>query len=652
MHGTPLVLGSRIGSGGEGAVFELAGDEGRVAKIYHKPVSPEKSDKLRCMVDLACSDLTAFASWPVATVHDGRRGPVAGIVLPRVSNHDQIHTLYSPAHRKLKYPDKDWSFLVHVAMNCAAAFASIHEKSHLIADVNQGNVLVSPNGTVFLIDCDSFQVAADGRVFLCEVGVSHFTPPELQGINLRSVLRTENHDCFGLAVIIFHLLFLGRHPYAGRFLARGDMPLEQAIHEYRFAFSKSASSLQVAAPPNTLPMEAIAPSVACLFERAFTKGSERPGQRPTAKQWYAALKELRLKLRDCPADGGHMYSAAVPECPWCAIMHRKGPNFFSSVTVYRITMGAFEIGEEIPQLWRQIEAAPPLPTERASAMQAAQLPTLAGAPPSEAIEGSRIIVLTARWVTLAIALLTIAMLWSPAINEVSIPLCIVLVLIWGYLELGSGFGRERWRRRKACLARQKDLDEVNAEWASMVFHYTTEFEMAQMKLAGAHDRVYNLKARYDEEYQKLEKDKVNRQRNQLLRKSFLSEANIDNISDGWVAMLASYGIETAYDIDPSRAIEIAGLSRNQVESMRAWRRRVEAEFRFDESQGVPAADLSALAKKYLHMRRELEKTLRDGPATLQRLALKARKSLNDIDRRTTLAEIALAQAEADLAALR
>ena len=137
------------------------------------------------MVDLQCPELIKFAAWPVETIHAAPRGPLAGIVLPRATEHGPIHTLYSPAHRKLKFPDKDWAFLTHVAANCAAAFHTIHERSHVIGDVNQGNVLVSARGTVFLIDCDSFQVTTEGKVFPCEVGVAHFTPPELAGHNLR-----------------------------------------------------------------------------------------------------------------------------------------------------------------------------------------------------------------------------------------------------------------------------------------------------------------------------------------------------------------------------------------------------------------------------------------------------------------------------------
>ena len=135
-------IGKQLGTGGEGSVFELPGDSRYVAKIYHHPVANEKAEKLRLMASLASEDLTKFAALPVATLSNARNGSIVGLVMPRVSGHSEIHNLYSPAHRKLKFPDKDWTFLVHVAMNCAASFDALHLKSLVIGDVNQGNVMV------------------------------------------------------------------------------------------------------------------------------------------------------------------------------------------------------------------------------------------------------------------------------------------------------------------------------------------------------------------------------------------------------------------------------------------------------------------------------------------------------------------------------
>src|SRR5262249_47615448 len=139
-------------------------------------------------------DLCRFAAWPTATLHDTRGGPLVGFLMPRFDGYRPVHMLYSPAHRRSCFAQADWAFLAHAAANRAAAFDAVHGHGHVVGDVNQSNVLVSDKGLVALIDCDSFQVRADGKAHLCEVGVGQYTPPELQGQSFRGVERTPNHD--------------------------------------------------------------------------------------------------------------------------------------------------------------------------------------------------------------------------------------------------------------------------------------------------------------------------------------------------------------------------------------------------------------------------------------------------------------------------
>jgi DNA-binding helix-hairpin-helix protein with protein kinase domain len=97
------------------------------------------------------------------------------ILMPKVIGYE-LHKLYSPAHRKQLFPKADWAFLVNTARNVAAAFDAIHAYGHVIGDVNQKNAIVASNSVVKLIDCDSLQIAASGKLYLCEVGVPDFTP--------------------------------------------------------------------------------------------------------------------------------------------------------------------------------------------------------------------------------------------------------------------------------------------------------------------------------------------------------------------------------------------------------------------------------------------------------------------------------------------
>jgi len=215
--GRAVSLGKSLGRGGEGEVFSVPASPGSVAKVYHKPPDPSRAEKIAAMVSAATPDLLRVAAWPTATLHTRPHGPIAGLVMPLVEQHRELHVLYSPAQRRQIYPHAGWDFLVHAAVNVARAFASVHAAGHVMGDVNQKNVVVASDGTVRLIDCDSFQITAKGRRFLCEVGVPDFTPPELHGHSFSKVVRTQNHDRFGLAVLLFHLLFMGRHPFVGIF---------------------------------------------------------------------------------------------------------------------------------------------------------------------------------------------------------------------------------------------------------------------------------------------------------------------------------------------------------------------------------------------------------------------------------------------------
>ncbi|MFI5000607.1 MAG: hypothetical protein ACHQK9_12080, partial [Reyranellales bacterium] len=51
-HGRPLRLGRKLGQGGEGSIFDLEAESDVVAKIYHRPLSPLRAEKIRAMVGM------------------------------------------------------------------------------------------------------------------------------------------------------------------------------------------------------------------------------------------------------------------------------------------------------------------------------------------------------------------------------------------------------------------------------------------------------------------------------------------------------------------------------------------------------------------------------------------------------------------------
>jgi DNA-binding helix-hairpin-helix protein with protein kinase domain len=180
--GAPVLLGDEVGKGGEGAVFNVQGNPVVVAKVYFNSISRDKADKIATMASIGTERIRKLAAWPIGILRSPKGAP-AGFLMPKVAGHRPMFELYGPKLRLQRFPRADWRFLIHSAANTARAFAAIHEAGHVVGDVNHGNLVVALDATVRFIDTDSFQITANGKRWLCEVGVDTHLPPELQGRN-------------------------------------------------------------------------------------------------------------------------------------------------------------------------------------------------------------------------------------------------------------------------------------------------------------------------------------------------------------------------------------------------------------------------------------------------------------------------------------
>jgi DNA-binding helix-hairpin-helix protein with protein kinase domain len=213
--GEAITLGRTLGQkGGEGSCYEIINQPKKVAKIYHPgQLDVTKINKIKKQIEIQSSQFNRFAAWPTSLIYNAQT-PI-GMIMPKVTGHP-IHLLYRPADRREYFPNLQWNHLVKVAQNLAAGFHALHEHHILMADINESNIFINPQGEVHFIDCDSYQFQdLQGVIHPCEVGVPLWTPPELQTVSYHQLIRKPQHDLFGLAALIFHLLFMGRHPFAG-----------------------------------------------------------------------------------------------------------------------------------------------------------------------------------------------------------------------------------------------------------------------------------------------------------------------------------------------------------------------------------------------------------------------------------------------------
>jgi tetratricopeptide (TPR) repeat protein/serine/threonine protein kinase len=361
----PLRLGSALGAGGAGTVYEVKDTPNLVAKLYHEPPTPERAEKLALLARLGNERLFKLTAWPIDVLRLQPDGPITGFTMQCVGQAEEVHALHSPKSRLQKFPDASWAFLLYVAANIARAVAVVHEHGFVVGDLNPKNILVTRQATVYLLDCDSFQIEAEGRVWRCEQGFPEYTPPELQGVAFRDVDRNATHDAFGLAVVIFQLLFLGRHPFSGKFTGTGELPLERAIRELRFAYGSNATSRQMQQPPGTLALEAVSKPVAALFRRAFLTA-----ERPQPREWIEALESLAQTLQRCAAHSGHQFYQELDTCPWCEIEKRARTRLFNFALNGKVqTQNHFRLDK----IWQDIEGVlpplvPQLPVRQALAL--------------------------------------------------------------------------------------------------------------------------------------------------------------------------------------------------------------------------------------------------------------------------------------------
>jgi DNA-binding helix-hairpin-helix protein with protein kinase domain len=595
-QGKPISLGAVLGKGGEGVVFEVKQTTSTVAKVYHKPLSPERADKIRAMTRMRTEALAKLTSWPVDLLTTRNAQPI-GLLMPKIADRKNVHHLYGPKSRIQDFPRADWRFLVHAATNVARAFAVVHDANCVIGDVNHGSIMVADDATIRLIDCDSFQVCTPTRKFLCDVGIETFTPPELQGLPFKGVTRTPNFDNFGLAVMVFHLLFMGRHPFAGRYLDAGEMPIARAIKECRFPYSFNHKAKRMDPPPGTPPLSFVGAEVAMLFEHAFSQVATKAG-RPTARDWAAALQKLELESKQCGLNKGHWYPLHSSTCPWCQMEGQGANPLFPFVVPFAQSRSGAAV--DVEGLWRQLQVlpslgeAPSIPVPQAKPSPAA----IQAGPPSKLAQPT----------ALAAAILVFAG------GTFMVP---VLFWIFGFAAIFAynlvseklSNTQDVSRFRLAVTAAEGQFNQANAEWQRRASD--ASFRQAQSEFQALRAVFVEIPAKRIRALDQLKRDQRQLQLERFLDGFEIDSARINGIGPGRKRTLESYGIETAADVVERRLEAVPGFGPKMIARLMSWRRTIEAKFVFNPSRGIDPRDTAKVEQEILAFRTKTELSLKE-----------------------------------------
>src|SRR5215813_1057038 len=638
-------LGRRIGIGAEGEVYEIQDQSDLVAKIYHQPPPPEKAEKLVALSRLGNERLFNLSAWPVDVLRDTSDGAVVGFIMKKISGAEEVHALHSPKSRLQKFPDASWAFLIYVAANIARAVAAVHEHGFVIGDLNPKNILVARKATIYLLDVDSFQVSADGKTYRCDGGFPEYTPPELQGVAFRKVDRTQEHDYFGLAVVIFQLLFMGRHPYSGNFLGSGEMSLERAIRESRFAYGADAGEREMRQPPGTLPLDSMPSWLVGLFRRAFLTPD-----RPQPREWIEPLDLLAKALKKCVLHSGHYYYKELRDCPWCGIeTHARVRLFNFLIPGTGSQRGHFRLDE----IWKEIESVQAPDTPRIPRHKL--LPAAEPSADAEYFTGDRRNRLIISLVVSAFSGLLISLF-------IGFPLAIPLLILSGHIaciigKAGSTTTTQLFSQRRPPVSDDPLLEKMRArrrqaEESAQLLQKQYDREARNERWGAKRDELRNLKETYENLAQirdtKFTQLARNDQFDEFLDKFEINHADIAGIGDNAIVKLYSHGVETAADITEERLGQIPGLIDSRVRRLLEWRQDLEQKFVFDPGRRVTPQSRIAVEKEIDSLRLRLEHELGGGAHYLRRVKQEIETNRRKLQPALAKARRELAQAEKDL----
>lgn len=211
--------------------------------------------------------------------------------------------------------------------------------------------------------------------------------------------------------------------------------------------------------------------------------------------------------------------------------------------------------------------------------------------------------------------------------------------------------KEAARRRTAREEAAERLRAAEANWVGVAAQAKNHLEEKKEELRKLRQRHEELARAYAMERQGLHARAREMQLALFLQQQFISDATIPAVGPTRTAALASFGIETAFDVETSAVQQVPGFGPKLTEKLLYWRKDVEAQFRFNPVVGVPPPEQRALDMKYAQARQPVEMRLLGGPGELQAIVRQAEGQLPPLTEHIRSCLQMLVQNEADLTVL-
>jgi len=325
-NGDKIVVKSKIGEGGQGAVYNVDYNGKPYAlKWYHhsfiknlKPNYKPFYNNLTKNVDSG-SPSSKFL-WMKAVAVTGKQSDGFGYIMElRPQNYSEF-TKFIKAHEHFASTQA----VLNAAINVVEAFQSLHRRGLSYQDLSPGNFFIDKtNGDVLI--CDNDNVATNGEN-LGVGGTPGYMAPE---VILGTSKPNTDTDLFSLSVILFELFFLS-HPLEGANCCKYPCLTQQiekelyAIHPVFVCSDVDKSNAPVKGTcSNLLKLWPSYPEyLRKAFQKAFSEEALKNGnKRLTEKDWQKVLYQLQDDKVVCSHCGeinfASMGQGGILQCTVC-----------------------------------------------------------------------------------------------------------------------------------------------------------------------------------------------------------------------------------------------------------------------------------------------------------------------------------------------
>lgn len=618
-------LNKKLASAGEADIYFFNNQNKFLAKIYREKPSDNKRNKLHYILSNSFATLSNFTSVPLNLIFSSTTNDIVGFTMPFLSGVSILNIIQARERIKL-FPENKWDFLIHIARNCCIGFDKLHSHSIVMGDVNESNILVNKNATINFIDFDSYQIKKSNNSFYTsDFGVALWTPPELQFKDLKGIVRNENHDSFGLALLIFKLLFMGYHPFAGIPIKKTNTEeyVENAIANHRFAYSKYNYSLNVLPPLNSIDIDIVPNNIKELFERAFSTN----GVRPLPLEWIENLD--KIKLNACQQDKNHLFSNHLKNCPWCRIMQNGGHAYFLPKFDFRSNLN---VDESIKQIWKEILMYSNGITISYDGKINYTITNYKAVKISHAKFNKQNFVFANIYLILILTFfLTDVFNWGYSV------FCVLFYLIFiGKFVRNNKYFEELNQRKNNFKNKEKEFSDLLNKYDSDLKTYN---KIPSLYLAEISSKIDILKKSYYQ-YEQLSnfkakiisdarRDMYSYELKNYLENILIRNYKITGIAEKRISLLESYGIESAFDVTDN--MNVPGIGYVNKTALLSWKSEQISRFNFNPNKELPVYIRNKIESEISNLKNKSLLELKNGLLFLKLIHQKSTSQKNFIE---------------------